>query len=131
MYLKYRFGWLSAFRPYDDLQRALVHLVGGTVPPAVPWALSFFNGAVVLGFVFARSYDWIPGRGGLAKGLVFGVIGWAAMGLVFFPLLGDGPFATRIGLGAAPAAFSLAMVLAYSITMGIIYTRVMSRRAAS
>jgi hypothetical protein len=53
--------------------------------------------------------------------LIFGVLGWAIMGLLFFPLLGLGFFATQIGLGLSPALFSLAMLLAYSVVMGIVY----------
>jgi hypothetical protein len=30
---------------------------------------------------------------GLGKGLTFGLIGWLFMGLIFFPLIGLGPFA--------------------------------------
>ena len=32
------------------------------------------------------------------------------MGLIFFPLIGLGPFATYVGLGIAPAVMSLAVV---------------------
>ena len=48
------------------------------------------------------------------------------MNLVFFPLLGMGLFATRIGLGFAPALFSIAMLLAYSIVMGFVYAALSS-----
>ena len=97
-------------------------MVGGSVPPVVPWALSFLNGAVVLGILFGRLYRVLPGRSGAVKGFVFGVFGWIAMGVLLFPLLGQGLFATRAGLGARPALFSLAMLLTYSIIMGIAYS---------
>jgi hypothetical protein len=130
MYLKARTGLLPSFQPYDDLQRALAQLFGEPVHPVVPWALSFLNGAVVLGFVFGRSISYLPGRSGAMKGLVFGVLGWLAMGLLFFPWLGRGLFATRAGLGSAPAAFSLAMVLAYSVTMGVVFALLKPKRAS-
>jgi hypothetical protein len=63
----------------------------------------------------------LPGEGGLAKGFVFGVLGWIAMGLMFFPMLGRGLFATGAGLGFQPAMFSLSMLLSYSMIMGLIY----------
>jgi hypothetical protein len=122
MFLKSRMGWLPSFHPYEDLQQALSQLVGGSVHPLVPWALSFLNGAVVLGIVFGRSYRLLPGRSGAAKGLVFGVLGWIAMGVLFFPMLGRGLFATGAGLGLLPALFSLLMLLSYGIIMGIAFS---------
>ncbi len=121
MFLKSWMGWLPSFHPYQDLQAALSELVGRSVHPAIPWALSFVNGALLLGIVFGRVYRSLPGRSGLAKGFVFGICGWIAMGLVFFPLLGRGLFATEAGLGLFPAIFSLPMVLTYSVVMGVAY----------
>ena len=120
MGLKAWTGLLPSFRPYEDLQRALVELVGASVPAAVPWLISFANGTVVLGFLFARTYRLIPGRGGAAKGFVFGVLGWLLVGLVFLPLLGQGAFAVNVGLGPWPGILTLAMVLTYSIVLGIV-----------
>jgi hypothetical protein len=122
MFLKSWMGWLPAFHPYEDLQQMLSHLIGGSVHPLVPWVLSFLNGAVVLGMLFGRIYRLLPGRSGAAKGFVFGVFGWLAMGVLFFPMLDRGLFATRVGLGLLPALFSLAMLLSYGIIMGIAYS---------
>jgi hypothetical protein len=122
MFLKSRMGWLPSFNPYEDLQHMLSHLVGGSVHPLVPWALSFLNGAVVLGILFGRTYRWLPGRSGAAKGFVFGVFGWVVMGVLFFPMLGRGLFATGAGLGMLPALFSLLMLLTYGMIMGIAYS---------
>ena len=122
MLLKSRMGWLPSFHPYEDIQQALSTLIGGAVPPAIPWALSFLNGAVVLGILFGRLYRRLPGRSGAAKGFIFGVFGWMAMGLLLFPALDQGPFAVRAGLGARPALFSFAMLLTYSMIMGIAYS---------
>jgi hypothetical protein len=122
MFLKSWMGWLPSFHPYEDLQQMLGHLVGGSVHPLVPWALSFLNGAVVLGILFGRTYRLLPGRSGAAKGFVFGVLGWIAMGVLFFPMLHQGLFATKAGLGVRPALFSLVMLLTYSIIMGIAYS---------
>lgn len=122
MFLKSWMGWLPSFHPYEDLQQMLSELIGGSVHPLVPWALSFLNGAVVLGILFGRTYRLLPGRGGAAKGFVFGVFGWLAMGVLLFPMLDRGLFASRVGLGVLPALFSLAMLLTYSIIMGIAYS---------
>ena len=121
MYLKSRAGLLPAFQPYESLQLALGRLTGGSVHPVVPWMLSLLNGSTITGFSFGRLYQQIPGGTGVSKGLNFGVWCWAVMGLVFFPLLGMGLFATGIGLGVWPALFSLAMLLTYSVVMGVVY----------
>ncbi len=84
--------------------------------------LSFLNGAVVLGFLFGRTYGLLPGRNGATKGFVFGVVGWVVMGLLFFPWLGRGLFASQAGLGVLPALFSLLMLLTYSVIMGVVYS---------
>jgi len=122
MFLKSRMGWLPSFHPYEDIQAALGGLVGGSVLPAIPWTLSFLNGSVVLGILFGRLYRVLPGRSGAAKGFIFGLFGWTAMGVLLFPMLGQGVFASRVGLGVRPALFSLAMLLTYSIIMGIAYS---------
>jgi len=43
------------------------------------------------------------------------------MGLIFFPVIGLGPFAFGAGLGIAPALLSLAMLLTYSLVLGTVY----------
>lgn len=122
MLLKSRMGWLPSFQPYDDLQHSLSQLLGSSVHPSILWALSFLNGSVLLGYLFGHAYPLLPGQSGAAKGFVFGVLGWLMMGLAFFPMLGRGLFATGAGLGFQPAAFSLLMVLSYSVIMGLIYS---------
>ena len=113
---------LPSFQPYDDLQTLLTALVGSSVNPVLPWVLSFFNGSVVLGFLFGHSYQSLPGSNGAIKGLVFGFGVWIAMGLIFFPAIGKGWFAAQTGLGIAPTFFTLVMVLTYSVTLGVAYS---------
>jgi len=113
---------LPSFQPYHDLQALLAGVVGNSVHPVVPWALSFFNGAIVLGFLFGRFYRRLPGRSGAAKGIMFGFAMWIVMGLIFFPAIGKGLFATEAGLGIAPTFFTLVMVLTYSVTLGVAYS---------
>ena len=59
--------------------------------------------------------------------MLFRSAGWLAMGVVFFPLIGLGPFAIGLGLGVAPALFSLAMILAYSLVLGTVYAALEKR----
>ena len=121
MYVKLTLGILPTFRPYPAFQATLSHWAGTNVPAIVPWLLSFLNGMIILGFLFARLKRLLPGRTGASKGLTFGLIGWPFMGLIFFPLIGLGPFASKTGLGIAPAMLSLGMVLTYSVVLGVVY----------
>lgn len=121
MFLKAWMGLLPSFQPYQSLQEALGNLVGSEVHPFVPWLLSFISGATIVGFVFGLIYRLLPGKSGATKGLSFGVLAWMLMGLLFFPFLHLGLFATGIELGLAPAIFSLAMLLTYGVAMGIVY----------
>jgi len=121
MYLKVRTGLLPAFQPYHSFQIALSHWTGTNVPAIVPWLLSFLNAMAILGFLFGRINRLLPGRSGVTKGLSFGLIGWLLMGLIFFPLIGLGPFAFAVGLGIRPALLSLAMLLTYSVVLGTVY----------
>ena len=114
-------GILPAFTPYDDLQAALTRMAGTSVPPLVVWALTYFNGSVVLSFLFGRLVRYLPAESGAGKGAVFGLGVWLAMGVAFFPAIGKGLFAAQTSLGFAPTAFSLAMVLTYSVTLGVTY----------
>lgn len=122
MFAKARLGILDAFQPYQSLQLTLASWTGDDVYPAVPWVLSFFNGSTLAGFAFARLYGRLPGDSGAAKGFAAGVAGWLAMNLFFFPLLGMGLFAMQLGLGVWPALFSLAMMMTYTVVLGIVYS---------
>jgi len=56
--------------------------------------------------------------------VIFGLVGWLFwlfMGLIFFPAIGLGPFAVRVGLGLGPALLSLVMLQTYSIVLGTVY----------
>jgi Family of unknown function (DUF6789) len=121
MYLKARTGLLPAFQPYHSFQIALSNWTGTNVPAIVPWVLSFLNDMAILGFLFGRINRLLPGRSGVTKGLSFGLIGWLLMRLIFFPLIGLGPFAFGVGLGIGPALLSLAMLLTYSVMLGAVY----------
>ncbi|HTL64746.1 MAG TPA: DUF6789 family protein [Pseudolabrys sp.] len=122
---------LPGFEPYSDLQVLLTSLIGSSVHPVIPWALSYFNGSVVLGFLFGQSYSRLPGRTPLIKGIVFGVGIWVVMGVTFFPVIGKGLFAMGAGLGLKPTFFSLLMVLTYSITLSAAYSVFGSTKRAS
>jgi hypothetical protein len=127
MYFKARSGLLPTFNPYATLQVTLSRVTGETVNPIVPRVLSFLNGFIVISLMFRLIYRWLPGRNGAVKGFVYGFVGWAMMGLIFFPLLGLGAFALNAGLGISPALFSLAMVQTYSLVMGMVYDALNTR----
>ena|SRR3974390_1542154 len=128
MLAKSWFGLLPEFQPYEALQTVLAQYIGSNIHPLLASALSFTSGATVIGFLFGRVYEFLPGKSGAAKGAVFGVLGWGLMGLLFFPLIGLGFFGTKIGLGSAPAIFSLVMLMTYSAVMGLVYAALSSQR---
>jgi hypothetical protein len=41
--------------------------------------------------------------------------------LIFFPAIGLGPFAIRVGSGLGPALLSFVMLQTYSIVLGTVY----------
>jgi len=130
MLSKAELGILEPFQPYQSLQIALSYWSGEYVHPLLPWVLSYVNGSTLAGFVFARLYWHLPGASGPIKGFIAGVLGWLVMNSIFFPLLGLGFFATHLGLGPWPAVFSLGMMLAYSVVMGIVYCMIYTASAA-
>ena len=121
MFFKSWAGLLPSFQPYDALQTTLTSITGSAVHPALPWLLSFANGSTFTGLAFGYGYRWLPGGNGAIKGFIFGVIAWIFMGLAVFPVIGFGFFGFKLDLGISPAIFSLMMLQAYSITLGLVY----------
>jgi hypothetical protein len=121
IFLKVRVGWLPSFQPYEALQITLSRLLSSSVPPIVPWIISYLNGMTIVGLLFGSSYQFLPGKHGITKGALVGMLVWLIMDGLFFPILGLGPFACSIGLGVRPALFSLGVVLTYSMVMGAVY----------
>ncbi len=131
MFAKDRLGLLPEFRPYDEFQRGLSMLVGKDVPAPVAWALGFANGALVWSFVFGRVVGFLPGRTPWEKGLSFASCAWLVSGLVFFPLMGRGPFALDLELGLAPAALMAVMLGVYSLALSYGWTALNGRAGAA
>ncbi len=121
IYVKVHAGWLPSFQPYEALQRTLNGVVGRNVPAIIPWAISYVNSMTIVGLLFGGSYRLLPGKHGISKGFLVGVLVWLIMGAVFFPLVGLGFFAWDVGQGLKPTLFSLTMVQAYSSVMGKVF----------
>jgi len=110
---------MPEFQPYEALQATLSAVAGRELHPIFLWLLSWLNGALLVGFIFARIWRYVPGQSGFVKGIVFGVAAWLIMGLVAFPMIGLGLFASVYGLQAI--VLSAVMLLIYSATMGSAY----------
>ncbi len=119
MSAKSAFNIMPDFQPYEALQMTLSAMTGRELHPLLLWLLSWLNGALIVGFIFARIWRRVPGRSGLAKGLVFGMAAWLIMGLAIFPLIGLGLFGSAYGMEAP--WLSAIMLLIYSATMGSAY----------
>ena len=101
-------------------------LLGVPETPAAGWTLLFLIGAV-WGLVFGWIQDRLPGRSGLARGLVFAVFVWVVMMIVFMPIAGAGWF----GLERSPMApvVALVMHLIFGAVMGGVFAA-LPRQAA-
>ena len=121
-FVKVRLGILPEFQPYESLQRALRDATGAAMSPWLAWALTFVNGALIWGFIFARIYTRLPGRTWLPKGLFFALCAWVGSGLLLLPFMGLGPFALGAGLGVGPALFMAAGLTIYSCVMSFAYS---------
>jgi hypothetical protein len=116
-------GVIPEFQPYDDVQCVLNSTLGGMSISGVEWAIPFISGALFVGFVFGKVYPYLPGSNFIDKGIFFGVLARLAMGLGFFPLIGDGVFSIGMGLGVKPAMLMFGMLLIYSLTMSFVYDK--------
>ncbi|CCE03458.1 DUF6789 family protein [Bradyrhizobium sp. STM 3809] len=122
MELKSGLHILPQFDPASALLAALSPLFANVTHVHAPlWLLSQLNGAFLIGLLFGYFFHRLPGRSGLAKGFLLGLAGWLLLGLGLFPAIGLGPLGISLGLGAGPAVFSLAMVEAYSLVLGVVY----------
>ncbi|WP_315719719.1 MULTISPECIES: DUF6789 family protein [unclassified Bradyrhizobium] len=121
MQLKAALHLLPQFDPSSALLDTLLPLLDVTHLQAPLWLLSQLNGAFLIGLLFGHFFHRLPGRSGLAKGFLLGLAAWAMLGIALFPAIGLGPFGLSLGLGAGPALFSLAMIEAYSLVLGVVY----------
>ena len=119
MSAKSAFDIVPDFQPYDALQATLSAFAGRELHPLILWLLSWLNGALLVGFIFARIWRHVPGQSGFVKGIVFGIAAWLIMGLVVFPIIGLGFFGSIYGSQAI--LLSAVMLLIYSATMGTAY----------
>lgn len=57
----------------ETISGMIASMIGASVPPSVSWIIGFFNGAVILSFVFSRSYRVLPERARFQKA---GCLAW-------------------------------------------------------
>ncbi|MGJ4949987.1 DUF6789 family protein [Bradyrhizobium sp. HKCCYLS20291] len=129
MQLKTALHVLPQFDPSSALLDTLSPLLLDVTHVQAPlWLLSQLNGAFIIGLLFGHFFHRLPGRSGLAKGFLLGLAAWLLLGIALFPAIGLGPFGLSLGLGAGPALFSLAMVEAYSLVLGVVYAALQTPR---
>ena len=102
MFLKSWIGWLPSFHPYEDIQQALSDLVGSSVSPVIPWALSFLNGRGRARHSVRPPLSRAAGPQRSREGVVFGVFGWIAMGAAALSDAGSRPVRRPGGTRRAP-----------------------------
>ena len=120
--IKHRAGILPGFEPYESLHALLAPLAFGNLSPPLSWLIPDINGALILGFVFGRLFTHLPGRSAAAKGAGFGFAAWLVLGLGLLPLLGQGLFGSKLGLGGLPALLMFVMLMIYCVVMSQLYS---------
>lgn len=126
MAARHGLGILPTFQPYHDLQNLVsgwlgTVLPGMTVTPVLSWVVPMISGALVWSSIFAWAYDVIPGRSPARKGVAVTLFAWFVTGLIIFPLIGHGVFATKAGAALWPALMMLVMLCAYCLTLSLVY----------
>ncbi|MGE3731750.1 MAG: DUF6789 family protein, partial [Lysobacterales bacterium] len=84
--------------PELDIIAMLAGKMGGAA--MMGWAAHFMIGAILYGVGFVVLYNLLPGKGAVAKGALFGVLGWLMMMLLVMPMMGMGMFAMSMGMMA-------------------------------
>ena len=115
-------GWSTPIRNRVTLaQLSIPDIAPNALLTPGYWLLPSINGSMMLGLLFGQLFRHLPGRSAWVKGGVFGILSWLLLGLGLFPLAGIGIFASRLALGAMPALLMLAMLMAYAITVSVLY----------
>ncbi|MDE1939789.1 MAG: hypothetical protein KGI68_12270 [Alphaproteobacteria bacterium] len=109
---------MMGMMPLLDVIAMLTAMVGAT-SPLVGWAMHFMIGSVCLGGLFASIQDHLPGRGTIARGIVFGIGAWLFMMLAVMPMAGAGLFGLSLGI-AAPV-MTLMLHIVFGATLGAVY----------
>jgi hypothetical protein len=123
MEIKHRLGVLPSFEPQVYFQEILSPLLSQSGSSPIWQYLPDINGGLLLGFLFGRLFIYLPGSHFTSKGVIFGLGAWLLLGVVVFPLSGLGVFAYGAGLSYLPAFLMLMMLMAYSVTMSFVYSR--------
>ena len=116
LFFKHELQLFPDFEPYEIIQKTITSWAGDMVPSWILIMLAYLNGSLVLGFLFNRSYLWLPTRNGPLKGLFFAGLAWLALGIGFFPLLGFGPFG--VSHSSFLPLFTFFMLAIYCVVMG-------------
>ncbi len=82
---------------------------------------------ITLAGLYAAVVDRMPSGNSWGSGLQFALIPWFVSALVFFPLVGAGPFALSLGAGFLPILGWLCLHLVYGGFLGYLYSPESSR----
>jgi uncharacterized membrane protein YagU involved in acid resistance len=105
--------------PELDIIAMLASKMGGAV--MMGWIAHFMIGAILYGVGFVVLYNLLPGQGAVAKGSLFGVLGWLMMMLLVMPMMGMGMFAMSMGMMAA--AMTLVLHIIFGAVLGFVYAK--------
>lgn len=103
--------------PDLNVIKMLAGQMGGGL--ALGWAAHFVIGIVVYGVALAGINSVLPGKSGLAYGIVLGIAGWLVMMVALMPMVGAGFFAMGMGMMATVATLILHLI--FGAVLGLVY----------
>ena len=119
MMLKSMMGMMSGLNVIHMLSGMAHGMLGMPASPMVGWVLHFIIGTLLWGIGFAILYRHLPGKGAVARGIVFGIGAWLLMMLVPMPMAGAGLFGMKMGMMAP--VMTLVLHLIWGAVLGAVY----------
>jgi hypothetical protein len=122
-----RLGFIPQIRPIHELTSVIQMLSGVKLPSPLGFLLHLVLGSFLFGCLFAVMFHNFTGNFAV-RGLMFGLMLWIGVMSIVCPMLGQGFFALRLGLGMVPAATWLFFHGIYGLAMGAAFGSMQARR---
>ncbi len=125
-----KLGLIPQVNLIDDMSHLIKMLTGVGLPLPLGFLLHLVLGSYVFGCGFAVLFGSFT-RNFVLCGLIFGLLLWIGATLIVCPMLGQGFFGLRLGLGLIPAAALLFFHGVYGVALGAAFGSMQGRRVRS